>query len=61
VVPLGTVEAAGVARGGAEAERSGGDGRAAPLAGGAARLGVLDGDGGRYRRGGRHGDAGSKR
>jgi hypothetical protein len=57
VVPLGTVEATGVARGGPEAERPGGDGRAAPLGGGAPGLGVLDGD--RHcRLGGRHGGAG---
>ena len=45
MVPLGAVEATGVAGRGAEAERALGDGRAAALAGGAAGLGVLHGDG----------------
>lgn len=58
VVPLGGVEAAGVARGDAEAERPGGDGPAAPLAGGAAGLGVFNGDGRRRLRRGRHGETG---
>ena len=61
MVPLGAVEATGVAGRGAEAERALGDGRAAALAGGTAGLGVLHGDGrlgGGRRRRGRHCGAG---
>ena len=52
MVPLGAVEAAGVAGGGAQAERALGDALAAYFAGGPTGLGVLDGDG-RLRGGGR--------
>ena len=45
VVPLGDVVATGVVGGGTEVEHALGDARAAALAGGAAGLGVLDGDG----------------
>lgn len=58
MVPLGAVVAPRVAGGGAEAERALGDGGAAALAGGAAGLGVLDGDGRLGGRRGRHCSAG---